>query len=201
MDQLCTGQSDWRQRSKSSIFRLFQPFPHLDTKPSDSINGTYAIIFSSRLPLDQYLFGNIIQRMLNYINGSINSSPESMKLLASRLKVLAEPKRLLILEMIIQGLQCNCELGDALQMAPNLISHHLGKLREAGLVNAERDPLDSRWVYYSINRIAWDELNANFGAFFDPHRIQPRHLTCGPSANRCESDNQSTCSPEKPNHE
>jgi ArsR family transcriptional regulator len=139
--------------------------------------------------------------MLNYINSSINSSPESMKLLANRLKVLSEPKRLLILEMIIQGLQCNCELGDALQMAPNLISHRLGKLRKAGLVNAERDPLDSRWVYYSINHIAWDELNANFGAFFDPHRIRPRHLTCGPSANTCASDNQSTCSPEKPNHE
>ena len=65
-------------------------------------------------------------------------------------------------------------------MAPNLISHHLSKLREVGLVNAERDPLDSRWVYYSVNRTALDELKDTFGAFFDLERIQPRQLTCGP---------------------
>ena len=38
-------------------------------------------------------------------------------------------------------------------MAPNLISHHLSVLREIGLVNAERDRVDSRWVYYSVNRM------------------------------------------------
>ena len=108
-----------------------------------------------------------------------------MEILAERLKVLAEPKRLLILEMIIQGMQCNCELGDALQMAPNLISHHLSKLRKVGLVNAERDPLDSRWIYYSVNQDAMEELNTTFGAFFDPSRIQPRRLTCGPQTLVC----------------
>ena len=118
--------------------------------------------------------------MLNYLPKGIQSPPADLDLLASRLKVLAEPKRLLILEMIIQGMQCNCELGDALQMAPNLISHHLSKLREVGLVNAERDPLDSRWIYFSINRTALGELNEAFGAFFDAERIQPRRLTCGP---------------------
>ena len=122
--------------------------------------------------------------MLNYIS----ISPVILETLASRLKVLAEPKRLLILEMIIQGLQCNCELGDALQMAPNLISHHLSKLRNAGLVDAERDPLDSRWVYYSVNRTALEELNAAFGTFFDPERIRPRHLTCGPGTTSCQPD-------------
>ena len=126
--------------------------------------------------------------MLNYLPEGIKSSPVDLELLASRLKVLAEPKRLLILEMIIQGMQCNCELGDALQMAPNLISHHLSKLREVGLVNAERDPLDSRWIYYSINRTALDELNETFGAFFDPERIQPRRLTCGPQSQVCDPD-------------
>jgi ArsR family transcriptional regulator len=55
-------------------------------------------------------------------------------------------------------------------------------------VNAERDPLDSRWVYYSVNRTALDELNAAFGVFFDPERIQPRRLTCGPSAVVCLPD-------------
>lgn len=35
----------------------------------------------------------------------------------------------------MEGVQCNCELGDKQQMAPNLISHHLSKLRAVGLVN------------------------------------------------------------------
>ncbi len=123
--------------------------------------------------------------MLNYISGEIHPSPVNLEILAERLKVLAEPKRLLILEMIIQGMQCNCELGDALQMAPNLISHHLSKLRKVGLVNAERDPLDSRWIYYSVNQNAMEELNTTFGTFFDPSRIQPRRLTCGPQTLVC----------------
>lgn len=111
--------------------------------------------------------------------------PTDLRCLAKQLKVLAEPKRLLIFNLIMEGVQCNCELGTGLDMAPNLISHHLSKLREAGLVDMERDTLDSRWVYYSVNRAALDELNAAFGAFFDPARIQPRHLTCGPQALAC----------------
>jgi len=118
--------------------------------------------------------------MLNYLP-DLHPAPVNLETLAERLKVLAEPKRLLIFNLIMDGVQCNCELGESLNMAPNLISHHLSKLREAGLVDVERDPLDSRWVYYSVNRAALDELNAAFGAFFDPKRIQPRRQTCRPS--------------------
>ena len=106
--------------------------------------------------------------------------PTNLQALAERLKVLAEPKRLLILHLLIEGVQCNCELGDALNMPPNLISHHLRILREAGLVEVERDALDARWVYYSVNRAALDELIEAFGLFFDPERIKPRRPTCGP---------------------
>ena len=101
--------------------------------------------------------------------------------MAELLRVVAEPKRLLILDLLMQGVQCNCELGEALGLAPNLISHHLSVLRKAGLVDMERDALDTRWVYYSINRVALDELNAAWDAFFDPARIQPRRPSCGPA--------------------
>jgi ArsR family transcriptional regulator len=111
---------------------------------------------------------------------AIESPPVNLQTLASRLKVLAEPKRLLILHFLIEGVQCNCELGDALQMAPNLISHHLRVLREADLVDVERDAYDARWMYFSVNRQALEELNQVFSGFFDPKRIKPRRLTCGP---------------------
>jgi ArsR family transcriptional regulator len=103
--------------------------------------------------------------------------------LAATLKVLADPTRLRIFNLLMEGVQCNCELGDRLAIAPNLISHHLSVLRRAGLIQAERDAGDPRWVYYSIHRPALDALNAAFGAFFDPARIQPRHPACGPASN------------------
>jgi ArsR family transcriptional regulator len=110
----------------------------------------------------------------------INQPPSDLLALAGQLKVLATPKRLRILHMLMEGVQCNCELGDALDMAPNLISHHLHVLLQAGLVDVERDPDDARWLYYSLNLEALDELNRSFGAFFDPSRIKPRRQTCGP---------------------
>lgn len=118
--------------------------------------------------------------MLNYISNETKTAPVNLELLSERIKALAEPKRLLIFNLLMEGVQCNCELGDSLQMPPNLISHHLSKLRAVGLVDVERDAVDSRWVYYSVNRAALDELNAAFGAFFDPNRIQPRQPKCGP---------------------
>jgi ArsR family transcriptional regulator len=117
--------------------------------------------------------------MLNYLPEPANP-PIDLNQMANWLKVLAEPNRLLIFHFLMEGVQCNCELGDGLQMAPNLISHHLRVLREAGLVDVERDALDARWMYYSINRNALEELNHAWGTFFDPQRIKPRRLTCGP---------------------
>ena len=117
--------------------------------------------------------------MLNYIPKPA-SSPVDLNRMAKWLKVLAEPNRLLIFHLLMEGVQCNCELGDHLQMAPNLISHHLRVLREAGLIDVERDALDARWMYYSINLQALKELNQDWGAFFDPQRIKPRRQTCGP---------------------
>jgi ArsR family transcriptional regulator len=112
----------------------------------------------------------------------VTRPPTDLQVLAERLQVLAEPKRLLIFHLLMEGVQCNCELGEALGAPPNLVSHHLRALRKAGLVDVERDDLDARWVYYSINRQALDELLQAFGAFFDPERIKPRRLTCGPHA-------------------
>ena len=123
--------------------------------------------------------------MLNYLPEELISTPANLEALAGRLKVLAEPKRLLIFNLLMQGVQCNCELGDALQMAPNLISHHLSKLREVGLVNVERDAVDARWIYYSVNRTALEELNTILGVFLDPARIQPRRPSCGPQSLLC----------------
>lgn len=100
--------------------------------------------------------------------------------LAEWLKALAEPKRLSILNLLLAGVHCNCELVEQLDMTPSLISHHLRALREVGLVAMERDAVDSRWIYYSVDEAVLRELNRAFGLFFDPARIQPRRPSCGP---------------------
>ena len=86
----------------------------------------------------------------------------------------------MIFDLLMQGVQCNCEIGGNLKLAMNLISHHLKVLRDAGLVDVERDPVDARWVYYSINPRALAKLRTQLGVFLDPERIQPRLSTCGP---------------------
>jgi ArsR family transcriptional regulator len=122
------------------------------------------------------------------ISPPIEAPPTDVARLAGLLKVLGEPNRLLLIHLLMEGVQCNCELGDALEMAPNLISHHLRILRDAGLVDVERDALDARWVYYSVNRQALDGLGEIFGTFFDPARIKPRRPTCGPQNVLCTTE-------------
>ena len=119
--------------------------------------------------------------MLNYLGSiQVDQPPLDLIKLSQWFKVFSEPKRMLIFDLLMQGVQCNCELGETLKMAPNLISHHLSILRKAGLVEVERDAIDSRWIYYSINEKALQDLYLAFGNFFDPQRIKPRRPTCGP---------------------
>ena len=107
-------------------------------------------------------------------------SPTDTEFLLQQLKALANPKRLQILHLLMEGIHCNCELGEALDMSPNLISHHMSILRDIGLVDVERDAVDARWIYFSVDMAALAELNQVFSAFFDADRIQPRRPTCGP---------------------
>jgi ArsR family transcriptional regulator len=96
------------------------------------------------------------------------------------LRVLGDPSRAAIFNLLMQGVQCNCEIGGNLKMSMNLISHHLKVLRDAGLVNAERDATDARWIYYSVNRETLGAFRKQLDAFLDPQRIQPRQPACGP---------------------
>jgi arsenite/tail-anchored protein-transporting ATPase len=51
-------------------------------------------------------------------------SPTETDFLLKQLKALANPRRLQIVQLLMEGIHCNCELGDMLNMPPNLISHH-----------------------------------------------------------------------------
>lgn len=90
------------------------------------------------------------------------------------LKALADPNRLCIFDLLMQGDWSNCELNDRLGLPPNLLSHHLHALREAGLVDSHRDEADARWIFYTVNPTVVDNWRTWFNEFLDPARIQSR---------------------------
>lgn len=77
---------------------------------------------------------------------------------AKLLKVLAEPKRLAILQLIFQKPYCVQEVERALQLPQYEASRHLGVLRRAGIVLARRD---AQRTYYQIHPEVRLQLEAN----------------------------------------
>lgn len=117
--------------------------------------------------------------MLKYSSEPNPALPSEWDSLLTCLKALADSNRLRIFNLFMEGTQCNCELGEQLGLPPNLISHHLAVLRQAGLVEARRDVVDSRWIYYSVNRAMLEKFAAALQTLLDPNRIQPRQPRCG----------------------
>jgi ArsR family transcriptional regulator len=95
-------------------------------------------------------------------------------------RILADPTRLAILDLLTQGVQCNCVFGDRLGLRMNLISHHLKVLRGAGLVSISRDSEDARWIYYSLNAKKLAEMSKLIGSFLGKE-ISTSGPVCAPT--------------------
>jgi ArsR family transcriptional regulator len=67
---------------------------------------------------------------------------------ARSLKALADPDRLKIIQCLQAGPKTVTELSQALDNELANVSHHLGVLRHAGLVQDEKD---GKFVYYSLH--------------------------------------------------
>lgn len=107
-------------------------------------------------------------------------SPVEKETLARTLRVLGDPTRLAIFDMLMGGVHCNCEIGEQLGLSLSLVSHHLRALRKVGLVRGERAPEDGRWIYYSIDSETLAKLGRATDHLLDVGRIQPRQPWCGP---------------------
>ncbi len=64
-------------------------------------------------------------------------------------KALAEPLRVRIVDVLLRSHEpvCQCEFVALLGVRQSLLSHHIKKLTDAGLVQVERR---HRWAYYSV---------------------------------------------------
>ena len=74
-------------------------------------------------------------------------------------KALGDPVRLQLVDVLRRhaGKVCVCELVPLFDISQPTLSHHLKKLREAGIVDSERQGL---WAYYYVIPNALRELSA-----------------------------------------
>ena len=112
--------------------------------------------------------------------GTKDSKADTIEDLALVLRALSHHWRLKILDLLMEGVQCNCEISQRLGLSLNLISHHMRILLQAGLVQSERDAKDARWIYYSMDKDEVQNLAIILSRLLDVSRIQPRSPSCGP---------------------
>jgi ArsR family transcriptional regulator, arsenate/arsenite/antimonite-responsive transcriptional repressor len=74
-------------------------------------------------------------------------------------KALGDPVRLQLVDVLRKhaGEVCVCELVPLFEISQPTLSHHLKKLRDAGIVDSERRGL---WAYYYVRPEALKELSA-----------------------------------------
>lgn len=79
--------------------------------------------------------------------------------IAAIAKALSEPIRVNIVDVLRRHGEpvCQCELRPLFDIRQPLLSHHISKLVDAGLVEVERR---HRWAYYSVPPDAVEELTA-----------------------------------------
>src|SRR6476620_10570448 len=62
-------------------------------------------------------------------------------------RAFADPTRLRILNLLLAGELCVCDIVSTLRVPQPMASRHLAYLRKSGLVEARRDGL---WMYYKL---------------------------------------------------
>jgi ArsR family transcriptional regulator, arsenate/arsenite/antimonite-responsive transcriptional repressor len=79
--------------------------------------------------------------------------------IAELARVLGDPLRVQILDVLRRSPDdvCQCELIVLFEIKQPLLSHHMRKLTDAGLVAVERR---HKWAYYSVSTAALGELSA-----------------------------------------
>ena len=82
---------------------------------------------------------------------SILMPPTKVDASVEVLKALADPTRLQMIGVLKRSAEpvCICDFTAAFDLSQPTISHHMAKLREAGLVEATKDGI---WAYYRLSR-------------------------------------------------
>ena len=73
---------------------------------------------------------------------------EKYKEYAQFFKVLSDPNRLMIIDMLSCGELCACVILEKFNITQPTLSHHMKNLCESGLVIGRKE---GKWMYYSLS--------------------------------------------------
>jgi biotin operon repressor len=79
---------------------------------------------------------------------SESTSEQRLEDTAQLFRALADPVRLRLVGLLAEAPHCGQELAAALHLAPPTVSHHLRRLREAGLLKERRE---APYTYYELD--------------------------------------------------
>ena len=70
-------------------------------------------------------------------------------------KALSDANRIRIIEMLVDGEKCGCEILEELDISQPTLSHHMKILTECNLLNSKKN---GKWQIYSINSEKFKEF-------------------------------------------
>lgn len=82
---------------------------------------------------------------------------------AKKLKVISEPKRLRIIDMLSCDKLCACEILEKFDISQPTLSHDMRKLEEASLVTSWKE---GKNTYYSLDKASLDEIEDSLKLIF-----------------------------------
>lgn len=82
-------------------------------------------------------------------------------------KALSDPTRREILEMLKGGTMSAGDIAERFDMSQATVSHHLALLREAELVEAEKQ---GKYIYYMLNMSVMEEIFSWMSGFMEVQR-------------------------------
>jgi DNA-binding transcriptional ArsR family regulator len=88
-------------------------------------------------------------------------------------KAFCHPTRAQIIEFLLGGERCVCEMTGPLDQSQPLVSHHLALLRETGMVRMRNE---GARTYYSIDYERFDGDLEGFLAYVERLRNAPRRV-------------------------
>ncbi|MDU3212449.1 metalloregulator ArsR/SmtB family transcription factor [Anaerococcus sp.] len=83
--------------------------------------------------------------------------------IAKKLKVISDPKRLKIIDMLSCDELCACEILEKFDISQPTLSHDMRKLEEAGLISSRRE---GKNTYYYLDKASLDEIEDSLKLIF-----------------------------------
>lgn len=81
---------------------------------------------------------------------------------AKILKVLSDPKRLKIVDMLTEGELCACKIQEEFNITQPTLSHDMKLLCDAGIASARKE---GKWMHYTLNKELLSEVYQTLGSF------------------------------------